>query len=67
MGESFTAGEFAPHGGRTFTARLKTGARLFRWLAERWARRVPPPLRFGAALILVSSGLENRAATSCPP
>jgi hypothetical protein len=37
----------------TSTARLKTGAKSFEWSATSAARRVPPPLRFGAALVYV--------------
>jgi hypothetical protein len=35
------------------TQRLKTGAYKSKELATRPARRVPPPLRFGAALVYV--------------
>ena len=35
------------------TQRLKTGAYKSKKLATRSARRVPPPLRFGAALVYV--------------
>jgi hypothetical protein len=35
------------------TERLKTGAYKSKELATRPARRVPPPLRFGAALVYV--------------
>jgi hypothetical protein len=35
------------------TQRLKTGAYKSKELATRLARRVPPPLRFGAALVYV--------------
>jgi hypothetical protein len=39
--------------------RLKTGAELFGRATVSWARRVPPPLRFGAALLCIVSGLET--------
>jgi hypothetical protein len=37
----------------THTARLKTGAKTLEQLTISSARRVPPPLRFGAALVYV--------------
>jgi hypothetical protein len=45
--------------GGTSTERLKTGPKSFQQLATSSARRVPPPLRFGAALVYVSVTLRK--------